>query len=246
MRPNLAAQILQGVQTMTKIKMAMSFIVAIFIASLLVHTVAASPVLTISSNPVNYGQNDQISAQTSPITSPMLLYINGTLVASSKSSNVSYTICSNGRCLMPGFYAVTALDNFSKEYTTQNLQVLPVAPTFTVQIATPEYGRTDIITAYPAFYNDSMSILIGGSVVKTGQGVITYTICGNVSIGEVCLPVGEHNVSVIDSSENVPSASNKTITVTPVPPSIYVKHTGVNYGGLDTITAVAPCDESLA
>ncbi|MDE1859429.1 MAG: DUF4458 domain-containing protein, partial [Candidatus Micrarchaeota archaeon] len=111
----------------------------------------AKPILTIATNPTNYGINDQISATTFPLLDNVIIYINSTIVANA-TENVNYTVCSNGVCLKPGTYAITAYDTVNKESASQYLLVKPIAPTFNIQKASVDYGQGDAIVGTSAFY----------------------------------------------------------------------------------------------
>ena len=200
----------------------------------------SQPIISISSNPVNYGQNDKITA-TATLHDSVLLYLNNTLVAGPSATRANYTVCENGYCPLPGTYVVTAYDNTTGASSMENIVVDPVAPTFTIQYTNTSYGDTDMITAYPAFYNDTMTIQIDDSQMSgINPGVFEYTICGSIHSGEECLPAGLHNVIVLDNTERVSSGSNATITVKPIPPKINIEYPNVKYGSVDNITVIAP------
>lgn len=201
---------------------------------------AASPVLNIASNPISYGQNDKISATATAPNDKIVIYINRTIAAGPKTYSVNFTLCNNGVCLHPGTYAVTAVDNTTGASTVQNLVVNPTYPTVSVQHYSVAYGSSDLITSYPAFYNDSTAIEISRSTVASGHDSISYYVCGGGSNSNPCLVPGTYNVSVFDSTEKVYSQSNKTIVVTPTPPKISLQYGNVNYGSTDKITATAP------
>ena len=162
---------------------------------------ASSVTITFSSNPVNYGQNDKITAATSPVYPKLTLYINSNIVASASKPSVNYTICHDGPCLIPGAYAITAYNNLTGASTTDNLVVNPTYPRVSVQYSKLSYGNSDKITAYPAFYNDSISIYVDGASVATGTGSITYTVCAPAPNSTACPTLGIHNVSVQDTTE---------------------------------------------
>ena len=201
---------------------------------------SSPPTITIASNPGTYGQNDKITATASTPSDLVTLYINSNLVAGPRKLSANYTICTSGPCLVPGTYAITAIDNTTGATSEENLVINPTYPTLSVQYSTLEYGSTDIITAYPGFYNDTMSILVDGAQVVSGQGVTTYTICGNASMGQQCFPAGLYNVTVFDSSEGVGAKYNKSITITPVLPKLNIQYQSIQYGYRDNITASAP------
>ena len=201
---------------------------------------ASSPLLNIASNPASYGQNDKISATATVPNDKIIIYINRTVVAGPRTNSVNFTICNNGVCLLPGTYAVTAVDNTTGTSTVQNLVVNPTYPTVSVQHATVTYGSSDLITSYPAFYNDSTSIEISRSTVASGHDSISYYVCGSGSNSNSCLAPGTYNVSVFDRTEKVYSKDNKTIVVTPILPTISLQYGNVNYGSTDKITATAP------
>ncbi|MDE1768699.1 MAG: hypothetical protein KGH62_05010, partial [Candidatus Micrarchaeota archaeon] len=201
------------------------------------------PILTIATNPTNYGINDQISATTFPLLDNVIIYINSTIVANA-TENVNYTVCSNGVCLKPGTYAITAYDTVNKESASQYLLVKPIAPTFNIQKASVDYGQGDAIVGTSAFYNDSLGIYIDGQQVALANGTVKYTICGNyfvnTTLNEPCLAAGTHNVSVEDLTQGIYATANKTLTIKPVLPTIKVPFTSVKYGKIFNITAIPP------
>ncbi len=201
------------------------------------------PILTISYNPIVYGQSDRITVTAaSPYNSDaVMLYINNTLVAGPRSHSVNFTICGSNNCLPSGTYSVTAVNHNTGASASENLVVTPNYPTISIQQSSVKYGTNDTITAYPGFYSDYIELHVSGAVPVSGYGVISYDVCHTGFSGLTCLTPGTYNVSVFDKTENVYSIKNETFTVTmPDPPTLRVQYQSVKYGSQDTISASAP------
>ncbi|MDE1823216.1 MAG: hypothetical protein KGH50_02725, partial [Candidatus Micrarchaeota archaeon] len=199
------------------------------------------PTLSISQNPVPYGQTDKINATALSTSDRIAIFVNSTMVAGPAKGNVNYTICVTSACLLPGTYGITSEDLDTLQTSqTRLLSVTPVLPQVYIQKGTANYGDTDQITVVAPHGNDTIVLSIDGSspVSYSSVGSFTYTVC-NYNGGMPCLPVGNHTVSVSDSTENVHGV-NQSLRINLVLPQLSLSTGSASYGSPVRMTVTAP------
>lgn len=112
--------------------------------------------------------------------------------------------------------------------------------TLAMQYNPVSYGVTDTITANAPYSTDTVEIMINGTVVATGTGTATYTVCSTAA----CLAGGKYNVTAEDTAIG-PASSTSEILQVVVAPSAVLYYIPINFTNSQTTATPAPFQQSL-
>ena len=148
---------------------------------------------------------------------------------SASNSNVIFanSLASNTLLTVEGNSVVTATYSVAK-------------PTLSIQYNPVSYGVTDTITATAPYSTDTVEIMINGTVVATGTGTATYTVCSTAA----CLAGGKYNVTAEDTSIG-PASSTSQILQVVVAPSPVLYYIPINFTNSQTTNTPAPFQQIL-
>lgn len=148
---------------------------------------------------------------------------------SASNSNVTFanSLASNTLLTVEGSSVVTATYGVAK-------------PTLSIQHNPVQYGVTDAITATAPSNTEAVEIIINGSVVATGTGTATYTVCSTAA----CLAGGEYNVTAEDTSVGPASSTSQILQVVASPSSI-LYYIPISFNNSQTTATPAPFQQNL-